>query len=166
MVAANFQQCYTHIPEKTVQTGAGQFTNKDVSASYSISATKQPWHQRAGRVIACGRLFLTRYPFFVGTWAFWSARCLSIQPTASPCPDMLCEVMSTSWTCMAWEWWLNRVTGSLWEELTIKCTLELDFLFWAHHWKEEREGKKRWEEKQRKCWHLCISRALLPIMVL
>lgn len=26
--------------------------------------------------------------------------------------------------------------------LTIRCTLELDFLFWTHHSKKEREGER------------------------
>lgn len=41
--------------------------------------------------------------------------------------------------------WSGRMGGQA--RLTIRCTLELDFLFWTHHSKREREqeigGKKR-----------------------
>lgn len=49
-----------------------------------------------------------------------------------------------------------RIAGSLREVLTIKCTLELDFLFWTHHWEREREGKRGDEKKSTETIHTLV----------
>lgn len=36
--------------------------------------------------------------------------------------------------------WSGQMGGQA--RLTIRCTLELDFLFWTHHSKREREGER------------------------
>lgn len=38
--------------------------------------------------------------------------------------------------------------------LTIRCTLELDFLFWTHHSKREREGERGGKKKAQRCCRL------------
>lgn len=48
------------------------------------------------------------------------------------------------WVCVAGRRaqaaWSGRMGGQA--RLTIRCTLELDFLFWTHHSKREREGER------------------------
>lgn len=77
-------------------------------------------------------------------------------PRPPPGTDMLCRVMSTSRACMAWRMAEARIAGSLREVLTIKCTLELDFLFWTHHWEREREGKRGDEKKSTETIHTLV----------
>lgn len=98
----------------------------------------------------CGQRITEPFSWGHGPFsAHWS-------PLPPPCTDMLCRVMSTSRACMAWKMAEARIAGSLREVLTIKCTLELDFLFWTHHWEREREGKRGDEKKSTETIHTLV----------
>lgn len=55
------------------------------------------------------------------------------------------------WVCVAGRRaqaaWSGQMGGQA--RLTIRCTLELDFLFWTHHSKREREGERVGKKRSR-----------------
>lgn len=64
------------------------------------------------------------------------------------------------WQAGAQAAWRRQMGGQA--RLTIRCTLELDFLFWTHHSEREREGERGGKKKSTEMPQVSAAARALP----